>query len=237
MTEPAATDHEGVEGNARMTAMLGAVLLIALAVEGVTLIDVRQLFTLHVFIGLFVIPVVCLKLATTGYRFYHYYRGTAAYRRKGPPHPILRIAAPLIGLATVVLLGSGVVMLVIGPSRSDTWLTIHQGSFIAWVTLTTVHVLGHIIETWKLTTAEMRAAPAMPRRAVRVALVAGSITVGLALGVASLGWTGDWKNQRGQRGETVPTVVLADRGVVPTLSPEPNHAESGSRRQSSERRA
>jgi hypothetical protein len=201
MTEPTTKDHQGVEGNARMTGMVGVVLLIALAIEGVTLIDVRQLFTLHVFIGLFVIPVICLKLSTTGYRFYHYYRGTAAYRHKGPSHPILRIAAPLISLATVALIGSGVVMLVIGPSRSDTWLTIHQGSFIAWVTLTTVHVLGHAIETWKLTTAEMRAEPPVPRRGVRVALVAGSIVVGLTLGVASLGWTDDWKNQPRQRGD------------------------------------
>ncbi len=38
---------------------------------------VRQMFTLHVFLGLFVIPVVCFKLATTGYRFFHYHRGTA----------------------------------------------------------------------------------------------------------------------------------------------------------------
>lgn len=203
------TEHDGVEGNARMTGVLGAVLLIALAVEGVTVPSVQDMFTLHVFIGLFVIPAVCLKLATTGYRFFHYYRGTAAYRHKGPPHPVLRIAAPLVILATIALLGTGVVMLAVGPRHSDTWLTIHQGSFIAWFALTMVHVIGHAIETWKLTTAEMRAKPPVPRRGVRTALVAGSLAVGLTLGVASLGWTSAWKNRPRPRGDgAAPAYVL-----------------------------
>ena len=153
------TDEYGVEGNARMTGVLGAVLLVALAVEGVTVLSVQDMLTLHVFLGLFVIPAVCLKLATTAYRFSHYYRGTAAYRRKGPPHPVLRIAAPVVVIATIALLGSGVVTLAVGPRHSDTWLTIHQASFVVWFVVTTIHVLGHISETWKLTTAEMRARP------------------------------------------------------------------------------
>ena len=189
------TEEVGVEGNARMTGVLGAVLLVALAVEGVTVPSVREMFTLHVFVGLFVIPVVCLKLATTGYRFFHYYRGTAAYRQKGPPHPILRISAPVVILATITLLGTGIVMLAVGPQHSDTWLTVHQASFIVWFAVTTVHVLGHVRETWKLTTAEMRARPPVPRRGVRVTLVAVSLALGLTIGVASLGWTSAWTNR------------------------------------------
>jgi hypothetical protein len=189
------TEHDGVESNARMTATIGVVLLVALAVEGVTLLGVREMFTLHVFVGLFVVPVVCVKLATTGYRFFHYYRGTPAYRRKGPPHAVLRVAAPLVVVSTVALLGTGVVMLAVGPRHSDTWLTIHQASFIAWVALTTVHVLGHAIETWKLATAEARANPPVPRRRTRVAVMSLSIVVGFALGVASLGWTSAWTDR------------------------------------------
>jgi hypothetical protein len=192
-----------------MTGVLGAVLLIALAVEGVTVAGVREMFTLHVFLGLFVIPVVCLKLATTGYRFFHYYKGDAAYGQKGPPHPVLRITAPFVILATVILLGTGIVMLAVGPQHSDTWLTIHQGSFAVWFALTMVHVLGHAIETWKLTTAEIRARPPLPRRGVRVALVAGSLAVGLTLGVASLGWTTAWKNRPRHRDDgAAPAYVL-----------------------------
>lgn len=198
------TEEAGVEGNARATGVLGAVLLVALAVEGVTVPSVRELFTLHVFVGLFVIPVVCLKLATTGYRFFHYYRGTAAYRRKGPPHPVLRISAPVLVLATVTLLATGIVMLAVGPQHSDTWLTIHQASFIVWFAVTTVHVLGHARETWKLATAEMRAKPPVPRRGVRITLVAVSLALGLTIGVASLGWTSAWTNRPRHRDGAAP---------------------------------
>jgi hypothetical protein len=195
-----------------MTATIGAVLLVALAVEGVTVWGVREMFTLHVFIGLFVVPVVCLKLATTGYRFFRYYRGTTAYRRKGPPHIVLRISAPLVVLSTVALLGTGIVMLAVGPRHSDIWLTIHQGSFIAWVALTTVHVLGHAIETWKLTTADLRANPPVPRRRARLALVSVSIVVGLALAVASLGWTSAWTNRTRRHDDGAPQARVLTHG-------------------------
>ena len=66
--ESDAEDGREVEGNARITAMLGLSLLIAFAIESVTVIDVRQMFTWHVFVGLFIVPVVCFKLAITGYR-------------------------------------------------------------------------------------------------------------------------------------------------------------------------
>lgn len=68
----------GVDSTVRMTALLGVCLLVAFGIESITVIDVR--FTLHVFVGLFIVPVVCFKLATTGYRLWHYYRGAEAYR-------------------------------------------------------------------------------------------------------------------------------------------------------------
>ena len=204
------TEEYGVEGNARITGVLGGVLLVALAVEGVTVLSVQDMLGLHVFVGLFVVPAVCLKLATTAYRFSHYYRGTAAYRRKGPPHPVLRIAAPVVVLATIALLGSGGVLLAVGPKSSDTWLTIHQASFIVWFAATTIHVLGHLAETWKLTTAEMRDDPHVPRRGTRVGLVVGSLAIGLMLGVASLGWTSAWTNRPRHGDDGAPaTVVIA----------------------------
>ena len=116
-------EDDGVESNARMTGVVGAVLLVALAIEGVTVPAVRQMLTLHVFMGFLVLPVVGLKLATTGYRSFHYYQGADAYRRKGPPHPVLRVTAPLVIVSTVALLGTGIVMLAVGPRHSDTWRT------------------------------------------------------------------------------------------------------------------
>jgi len=186
----------GVEGNSRITGVLGAILLLVLAVEGVTIWDVRSMLSLHVFIGFFVIPIVCVKLATTSYRAFHYYRGTAAFRRKGPPHPVLRILAPVVIVSTVSMLLFGVVTLAVGPNHREPWLTLHQGSFIVWLVATAVHVLGHLFETWKLTRDEVLGKPPVPRRGTRLLVVGVGVAVGLALGIASLKWTGAWTNAR-----------------------------------------
>jgi hypothetical protein len=198
-------DDDGVESNARMTGVLGAVLLVALAIEGFTLLGVRQYLTLHVFVGFFVVPVVALKLATTGYRFVHYYRGAPAYRRKGPPHPLLRIIAPLVVVATVAVLGTGIALLIVSSGSSGTVRTAHQASFIVWFAVMTLHVLGHAIETLRLSVAEVRSQPRIPRRGVRVTLIAGTMIVGLALGVASTtGWTDAWRNRPHHRDSAQP---------------------------------
>ena len=81
------------EGNEQLTAMTGAVLLVLLAAEGVTIAAIvlrHQLLTLHFFIGFLMIGPVLLKLGSTGYRFVRYYTGAAPYVRKGPPAPLLR---------------------------------------------------------------------------------------------------------------------------------------------------
>jgi hypothetical protein len=54
----------------------------------------------------------------------------------------------------------------------------------------------------------MRAKPPTPKRGVRVALVAGSLAVGLALGAASLGWTTAWAH-RTRHDDGAPIVKIA----------------------------
>jgi hypothetical protein len=64
---PAACGRSGgVEGNARLTATTAVVLLLLLATEGVTLLALRPLLSLHVFVGMLLIPPVALKLGATG---------------------------------------------------------------------------------------------------------------------------------------------------------------------------
>lgn len=205
-----------------MTAILGAVLVGAFAAAGVTVIDVNQLFSWHVFFGLFVVPVVCLKLATTGYRFFNYYKGIAAYRHKGAPHPVLRITAPLLVVSTFSLLAAGIVALAVGPHHADTWITVHQGSAIAWATFVGVHIIGHALETWRLTSAEVRAKPPIPRRGTRTAVAATGVVVGLILGIASLGWTDAWTT-RERRGDG----LSPSAGRVRSNLVEDDHAFGG----------
>ncbi len=193
LDEQVMADHE-VEGNARITGLVGAILLIVLAIEGYTLLDVRGMFTLHVFIGLFVIPMIFVKIGTTAFRFFRYYRGTEAYRRKGPPHPILRIGAPVVVVSTVGMLVAGVITLAVGPRHREPWLTIHQGFFAVWVVVTTVHVLGHALETWRLSRDDLVDKPPVPRRGARFGVILASLVVGLVVGILSLKWTGAWRN-------------------------------------------
>ena len=195
----------GVVGNSRLTASVGAILLVALLVEGFTVIDVNGMFALHAFIGMLLIPVAVLKLCSTGYRFWKYYAGDAAYRRKGPPHIILRVTAPLVVISTIALLATGAALLAVGPKNADTLVTVHQASFIVWVSVTSIHVLGHIVETWRLTGDDLRATStaAVPRVGVRRGLLLVSLVVGVGLGVASLGWNHDWANRRQGRRDGV----------------------------------
>jgi hypothetical protein len=197
---------EGVVGNSRLTATVGAVLLVALFVEGITVLDVNQMFALHAFVGLLLVPVSLLKLCSTGYRFVKYYRRDPAYLRKGPPHPVLRILGPVVVVSTVALLGTGVLLLAVGPKDSDMLVTVHQASFVVWVAAMTIHVLGHIIETWRLTADDLRphSAGRVRRVGVRRSLVAAALVIGLGLGVASLGWNSAWATRRHHSREALP---------------------------------
>ena len=134
----------GVEGNRRLTAALGAVLLVLLAIEGGTIPFLGQLEVVHVVVGLILIPIVLAKLGTTFYRFARYYTGNIAYRRAGPPHPVMRVVGPFVILTTVALFASGVALVIVGR-QSQTVYTIHKLSFIVWFGAMTIHVLGHVL--------------------------------------------------------------------------------------------
>jgi hypothetical protein len=137
----------GSEGNERLTAWTGAVLIVLLAVIGVTILRLHStLLSVHLFVGLLLLGPVLVKLGSTGYRFVRYYTHDPVYRRKGPPAAYLRLIAPMVVLSTVVVFASGVALLLIGPSSRGTLLPVHKVSFFVWVAFTGVHVLGHLPE-------------------------------------------------------------------------------------------
>jgi hypothetical protein len=134
------------EGNERLTILVGAVLFISFAALGVSIVRIRELIAAHLFIGLFLLGPIALKLGSTGYRFMRYYSGSREYRRKGPPPAPLRALAPLLVLSTLVVFASGVVLLLDGPASRGSWFFIHKASFIIWIVLAGLHVLGHLPE-------------------------------------------------------------------------------------------
>ena len=187
------------EANSRLTASTGAVLLVVLAAEGVTLWSVRSLLSWHVLLGVLAVPIVGLKIVTTTRRFLGYYRGEPAYVRKGPPHPVLRVLGPLVSLLTVALLASGVILILGGPAYRNPWRDIHQLVFYAWFAVMTVHVLGHILETFRVAPLDWRPhSPEPLRRAgVRRSVLVGAIVLGLVAGLALQGKANSWDNERG----------------------------------------
>ena len=204
MTDQAAPLTEGrwggVEGNSRVTGTTAAVLFVLLAAEGVTVVQVKQLVSVHVFIGMLLVPFVLLKTASTAYRATSYYRGDAAYVEKGPPPMVLRLTGPLMVLSSLAILGTGIALVALG--RSARWMRdIHKISFFAFALFLAIHVLGHLRETPALAIADVRDRHDAARvRGARVRIVLLGVTLLVALGVAivSLGWVGDFGRDVGR---------------------------------------
>ena len=214
---PATSDRResgGAEGNERLTAMTGAVLLVLLLVECYTILRIGRLLTLHVFLGMLLLGPVVLKAASVLYRFVRYYTGSEPYRRKGPPALLLRLIGPVVMLLTACVFGSGIMLAVAGPDYNgpgSEWLTIHRFSFIAWAFFITVHVLAYVWRLPRLLAAEARGTEARgtapegsaghARRAMRVlggrgprlALLLASLLAGLVIALLTVHLAGNWE--------------------------------------------
>jgi hypothetical protein len=170
----------GSAGNEQLTAVVAAVLILLLAIEGATLLQLGPLLTVHAFVGMLLIPVVALKLASTGWRMLRYYRGGEEYVRRGPPHVALRVLiAPVTILSTLVLFGTGVALLVVDQTHGLV-VTLHQASFIVFVSALGVHVLTRALKLPQMLRTRV------PGLAARIGLVAGVLAGGALLATVTL---------------------------------------------------
>jgi len=184
----------GPAGNARLTGLTAAVLLVLLAAEGATLLQVRRLLTPHVAIGMVLVPFVVVKLGSTTWRMVHYYRGAGPYRDRGAPPLLLRLLGPVVVLLTVVLFASGIALLLAPHSVRDPLLFVHKASFVLWFGAMAIHVLGHVLETSRLAPADL---VARTRRQVRGAgarlwTQAACLVAGVLLAVLMVPTIGPW---------------------------------------------
>ncbi len=173
---------------------MAVVLLVLLAVEGFTILRVGRLLTLHVFVGMLLVPPVLLKMGSTLWRFGQYYRGKEEYRRKGPPVPVLRVLGPVVIILTAVVFGTGIALL-LGPQSIRTqMLRLHQISFILWFGAMTIHVLGHIVETARVAPRDWmrRTRRQVDGAGARQWALAVSIVLGLVLAIAVVPQVGPW---------------------------------------------
>jgi hypothetical protein len=207
--DPVTGATSGPAGNAELTAWTGLVLLVLIAVELVTLLDVRGLLSWHVVVGVLLTAVAALKIASTGWRIVRYYTGNRPYRTAGPPPLLLRLLGPLVIAGTVAVLVSGLWLIAVGPEgsrrpmvtvlgRQLDWLTIHKASFLFFAVVVGVHALARLIPAVLLGTGRSRRAGGVgrlrgwgPRLAIVAAsLVAGALAAALILPAAS-GWRDD----------------------------------------------
>jgi hypothetical protein len=185
----------GVEGNEKLTAMTGAVLLVLLAAEGFTLLGIHRMLTLHFFIGMLLVGPVLLKMATTSYRFVRYYAGAPAYVKKGPPAILLRLLGPVVMGTSIGVIGSGVALAFTGPGPS-LWMFAHKAFFVAWFGAMTVHVVWYVPQLPRLL------GPGSPHRERARAMLAGAgkrwllltaaLAAGLLIAIATYHLAGSW---------------------------------------------
>jgi hypothetical protein len=177
----------GTDGNETLTGTTAFVLTVLLIAEGVTIIRMRGLVGAHMFIGLALIPPVGLKLASTGYRFARYYTNARAYREKGAPPWPLRLAAPVLILATISVLATGVILLADGH-KTGALLEIHKVSFIVWGVMFALHFLWHLPAMLRAVTRTRAVAGAGWRAGLLVAAAGGGVALCLALATSVDAW-------------------------------------------------
>ncbi len=186
-----AIQSDGPARNSRLTALTGAVLLVLLAVEGVTLLSLRALLSWHIFVGVLVVPVVALKLGSTGYRFYRYYTRQPDYLEAGPPSLLLRLLGPVVALTTGVLLATGVALVALGPGGGLV-LGLHKASFVVWVGALGAHVLGHAGRIPRAVRGDLAGRDALRGSRRRLLLLAVAVVAGAVAAVVVLPHSTAW---------------------------------------------
>jgi hypothetical protein len=176
-----------VEGNRSLTVWVAVVLLVLLAMEGLTLVSLQTFLPVHIYIGMLLLAPITLKLASVGYRFARYYVGDPDYRAAGAPPLVLRALGPLLVLATAALFGSGVALVLLG--RGGLLLGLHKASFVVWFGAMSIHVLGHAPRVLQ---SIRRRVPGSGRRLV---LVGASLAAGVVVATATIPAADHWQDR------------------------------------------
>jgi hypothetical protein len=167
-------------GNEQLTALAGILLVVFLAVEGATLLNLNALLTVHAFVGMFLLPVVALKMGSTAWRMASYYLGREEYVHRGPPAFPLRVfVAPVVVASTIVVFATGIYLLAVHETHG-TAVGLHKASFVVWFVATSIHVLTRLVPMREALRARY------PGLGLRLGLAAATLAAGTAVAVATL---------------------------------------------------
>lgn len=192
----------GPAGNARLTAWIGLLLLALFVVEGATLLSLNRMIDVHIVVGAALVPIVLLKTISTGWRIVRYYGGSPEYQTAGPPPLLLRLLGPLVVLAGLAVLGTGLTLIALGRAsltplvavagvRIDA-LTLHQAAFAVWLAATSLHVLARAIPAWRLVRSTRARGLRIPGRGRRAALIVLTLAAAALAGAFALHAGGSW---------------------------------------------
>ena len=179
------TGRQRPSANTRLTSSTAIALLVVLAAEGVTVLQLGTLLTWHIVIGLALVPPLTVKVAATVYRFARYYTGDHDYVERGAPHLILRLLGPVEVLLTASLMGSGLLAYFWHHSgHYGQLMLIHKASFVLWFGATTIHVLGHLGESLRHGGEDWvsRRRREVPGSSLRQLLLLSALLLGVILG-------------------------------------------------------
>lgn len=181
--------HTGPDGNERLTAAVGLVLIGLAALELATLLlGLQTTLHLHVLIGLALLPPIALKLASTGWRFVRYYTGSDAYRARGAPELPMRMLAPFLVVFTVLLFGSGVAMGFLHGHALEVARRIHGPAAVGWLLTLGAHVLVYTPRAIRAVGGDLRGRTRVQADGaqLRAYLIAAAVTGGLVVALATL---------------------------------------------------
>jgi hypothetical protein len=177
------------DGNERLTASVGLVLIVLTVIELATLLlGLQRFLSLHVFVGLVLLPPVALKLASTGWRFTRYYTRATAYRAKGAPQLVMRLMAPLLVTATIVLFGSGIAMGFLHGHGLRLARQLHGPASVVWMLLVGVHVLVYVRRALVSTKEDVdpTSRSAVRGASARNLILAAAVLTGLVVGLGTV---------------------------------------------------
>jgi hypothetical protein len=172
-----------VAGNLILTSHAGLVILFFLVLLYFTGLEFSPLRGVHFGLGFALIPILLVKLGSTGWRAVNYYFDRDPYRAAGPPWLLPRIMALPLTLFAVSATISGVVLWAQGTDRG-TWATVHIYSVIALAVVVVVHLVIYTRKAFRASTRSLEQTKTTKQErvmvwALLVALVLGSAAVGL----------------------------------------------------------
>ena len=150
LTEELEGRAKRVIAEARFSALFGITLLVIFMAEIMTVPFIAGAVGVHIVIGLIAVPLVLGKLAISTYRFTRFYAGDTEFVEAGPPWLPMRLIAPLLVATTVLVIGSGIEIVVAGPSSfSDTFLgAAHTLLSLIWFFLLGLHALAYYLRSY-----------------------------------------------------------------------------------------